>query len=194
MTRLLIDGVAFQQGGPTAALWRDLLPRLAGRRDLTLLLLDRGGLPVAGGAQAIPFPAFRGQAAADSALIHQLCEQFRVDVFTTTGSTSPLATPMVLLVTDAAASEADPEAEAAATFAQHYVCTSAAAREALLRRYPEVPAAQIALAADGSATAVADALAHAAVATAEQARTGRYRAFFTEWQRLRTVQAAVDCV
>ena len=193
MIRILVDGVALQRGVAYAPHWPVIIARLAQKPALRLLLMDRGGGPTLDSATALPFPAHTGrEGAADSLLIQQLCDEFAIDVFVSTGSTSPVTAPSVLLVhSPELLDAADPEAQACLTFAQRYVCTSRSLLSRLRTRCPEVPASHVAVCSD-DAEAIAAGLEAAAHALCAEAQGGAYDRFFREWKRVREIQAAVD--
>lgn len=192
--RLLIDGIAFQRSGVAAADWRPVLEKLAQHRDVAITLLDRGGAPIIDGIAKIPFPSHRGREhAADALLLQQLCDLTRTDVFTTTGATTPLDTPMALLLPAGAHGfdAGDIEAEATVHFAQHYVCMDAAVARALDALCPGVPKENVALATPDPQS-LAAALAVACRRAADEAANGLYAAFFVRWRRLREIQNEID--
>lgn len=149
MTRLLIDGIFFQLNNTgIARVWQSIIPDLARSPGLDVMLLDRGRSPCIDGVTTIPFPSYRpSDRAADSRLIQQICDQFEVDLFTSTYYTTPTRTPMVLVVYDMIPEllEFDMrhrdwmEKETAIAFAQRYVCISNNTRDDLLSYYPEIP-------------------------------------------------------
>ena len=199
MIRVLVDGIAFQPGQPCPALpWRDVLQSLAGRADLQLQMLDRGGAPSLERVQLLPFPAYlKRDCAADSILIQQMAELFRVDVFVSTGWTTPLATPAVLVVAETERPQGQDhgrqalDRETALAFAQHYVCSGAQARATLRAAFPEIPEAAVRV-AEPTAEALSETLATSIDVLHREQGLGRYKAFFAEWRRLRAVQASVD--
>ena len=103
MTRLLVDGVFFQINTTgIARVWRSILEILAASGRFEIYFLDRGHAPEIKGMQYIPFPkkTLFAHCAADSFLIQKVCDLYRIDVFTSTYYTSPISTPMVLMVYD----------------------------------------------------------------------------------------------
>jgi glycosyltransferase involved in cell wall biosynthesis len=98
--RLLIDGVFFQLNDTgIARLWRTVLPKLA--PHLSIILLDRGNSPEIEGVSVVPFPSHTMEnTAAESVLIQKFCSHYKADVFTSTYYSTPLATPMFLLIYD----------------------------------------------------------------------------------------------
>jgi glycosyltransferase involved in cell wall biosynthesis len=147
--RLLIDGVFFQlaQTG-IARVWRSLLPRLVARPGLDLFILDRGGVPAVEGATVVPFPSFHHRYTADdSVMLQKICDHYCIDVFTSTYYTSPLQTPMLLLVYDMIpellgfdlTQRVWMEKELSIAFARRFICISESTRADLLALYPEIP-------------------------------------------------------
>lgn len=197
MIRLLVDGVAFQKRQP-APPWTGTLAHLARRADLSLLLLDRGHAPAIDGVRRLPFPAYLDrEGPADSALIQQICDLHAVDVFASTGVTTPLATPTVLPLIEPAFSTDDGaaltgEAEAALAFAQAYVCATTEIAAEVQAMFPQAPADHLYVAATADPEKLAGQLAAAAACIQAESATGRYALFFSRWRHLRAVQASVD--
>ena len=146
--KLLVDGVFFQlaQSG-IARLWRSILPALAVRDDLDVMILDRGGLPPLAGVTRIPFPAYKDlYTADDSELIQRICDFYAIDVFTSTYYTTPLTTPMFVVVYDMIPEIFDFDLEhrhwqekaIAITYARRHLCISRSTRDDLLARYPSL--------------------------------------------------------
>jgi len=100
--KLLVDGVFFQLASSgIARVWQSVLPALAAIEGLDVLVLDRGGMPALAGVTRIPFPTYKDlYTADDSELIQRICDFYTVDVFTSTYYTTPLSTPMFLVVYD----------------------------------------------------------------------------------------------
>lgn len=111
-------------------------------------MLDRGNAPVIEGITLIPFPSRKlaEQSADDSLLIQRVCDHFAVDVFTSTYYTSPVSTPMLLMVYDMI-----PELfgfdltqrpwldkALAISFSRRQICISHNTRSDLLSFYPEI--------------------------------------------------------
>jgi len=147
--KLLVDGVFFQLNSTgIARVWRSLLPYVAMRGDFEVILLDRGNAPVLAGVTLIPFPSRKlaEQSADDSILIQRVCDHYGIDVFTSTYYTTPVCTPMLLMVYDMI-----PELfsfdlslrpwmdkELAISFARRHLCISHNTRTDLLSLYPEI--------------------------------------------------------
>lgn len=148
MMRLVVDGVFFQLNSTgIARVWETILALLSPREDLEIFMLDRGGAPAIDGVTNIPFPSYKGaSSAADSALIQKMCDHLGADVFTSTYYTTPLTTPMVLMVYDMIPEIFDfdlsprfwMEKETAISYAQRYLCISHSTRADLLKFYPEI--------------------------------------------------------
>src|SRR6202008_600001 len=84
-----------------ARVWQSVLPWLAADPRFEVFFLDRGNAPAVPGMHCIPFPGYRAtDCPADSALIQRICTHYRIDVFPSTYYTTPLATPMLLMVYD----------------------------------------------------------------------------------------------
>ena len=129
-----------------------MLPHLVGCENFDVYMLDRGHAPLIEGVKYIPFPtnAF-SQCADDSILIQQVCDQYDIDVFTSTYYTTPLSTPMLLIVHDMIpelfrfdlTQRAWMEKDTAICFAQRYMCISENTRNDLLSFYPEIAPTKI---------------------------------------------------
>ena len=193
MIRALVDCVAFQQGTSVRELWQPVIAWLAKQLSLEILLLDRGRAPAIAGVTVLPFPAHLGNfGAADSLLVQRFCDRFSVDVFISTGSTSPVTTPSALFVpsSEIIFSES-PEDQASLSYAQRYLCHSREVLASLLAEFPETPASH-AVVCSGDPRTIALELESAARALSAEARSGAYEAFFADWKRIREIQAAVE--
>ncbi|MDN5934780.1 MAG: glycosyltransferase family 4 protein [Nitrosospira sp.] len=147
--RLLIDGVFFQLNNTgIARVWRSIVPTVAARNGMEVLLLDRGGTPAIDGVERVPFPSYEmgKYTAADSLLIQQICEYRNIDVFTSTYYSTPVSVPMVLMLYDmipelfqAPRNRPWTEKDVAINYAQRFVCISQNTRRDLLAIYPEIP-------------------------------------------------------
>lgn len=156
MIRLLVDGVFFQMNNTgIARVWHSILNLIAKTDGIEIFFLDRGRAPLIGGIEYIPFPTHREtNTAADSLLIQKVCDHYKIDVFTSTYYTTPVATPMVLLVYDMIPElfgfdlnhRAWMEKSAAICYAQSYLCISHNTRSDLLAFYPEIPSERAAVA------------------------------------------------
>ena len=162
--KLLVDGVFFQlaQSG-IARVWSALLPRLAGNRDLDIVLLDRGNAPNLEGTRRIAFPAYNGKStAANSFLIEQIGMDFGADVFISTYYTTPVTIPSVLLIYDMIpelfgfdmSNRIWQEKEVAIAYARRFVCISKNTQADFLRLHPEIPADRTAVAHCGVDTQI----------------------------------------
>lgn len=146
--RIVVDGVFFQLAASgIARVWRSLLSIWAQQARFEIFLLDRGNCPRIDGITRIPFPRYHAaQAAADSALIQRMCDHVAADGFVSTYYTSPLTTPMALMVYDMIPEIFDfdmrikewREKEIAIAYAQAYVCISNSTRNDLRKFYPEI--------------------------------------------------------
>lgn len=187
MTRLLVDGVFFQMTNTgIARVWASVLGLLAADSRFEVFLLDRGNAPEIPGVRYLPFPAYQFQyCPADSALVQRICDHYRIDVFTSTYYTTPLRTPMLLMVYDMIPELFDfdmslrgwSEKATAISYAQEYLCISHNTRRDLLALYPEIPGERVAVAHCGVDDAVFHPRDDAAVA-AFRARYGLERPYF----------------
>lgn len=187
MLRIVVDGVFFQLASTgIARVWDTILRQLAQAPDLEILLLDRGGAPEIAGITRLPFPRYHAvEAAADSALVQKVCDHFGADAFTSTYYTTPLSTPMVLMVYDMIPElfgfdmriKDWMEKETAIAFAQRYLCISHSTRQDLLKLYPEISPDLAEVAHCGVDTA-AFAPRDAAAVAAFRARYGLERPYF----------------
>ena len=145
--KLVVDGVFFQLTySGIARLWSSILPRLALRPDLAIVLLDRGNCPPFEGIERVEFPSYKlyANTAADSFLIEKYCRELRADVFSSTYYTTPLSTPSVLIVYDMIPEVLGfnlhdrcwQEKELAISFASYYACISGNTESDLNRLYP----------------------------------------------------------
>lgn len=152
--RLVMDGVGFQLAlRQTQRIWCAIIPLLAGCEDVEILLLDRGNAPAFDAVERIPFPSYHTEHhnAADSLLLQQVCDQFEADVFVSTGYTTPVSTPMALLVQhmtpELLGHGGDrriwKEKEVAISYAQHYLCASDSTRRDLMAIYPDIEPARV---------------------------------------------------
>lgn len=149
MTRLLVDGVFFQMTNTgIARVWASILELMARDPRFELFLLDRGDAPSIEGITAIPFPSYRFQyCVADSEMIQNLCDLHEIDVFTSTYYTTPMRTPMVLMVYDMIpelfgfdmSARGWLEKTTAIAYAHHYLCISENTRRDLIAIHPEIP-------------------------------------------------------
>lgn len=145
--KLVVDGVFFQLAlTGIARVWSAILPKLAQRPDLEIILLDRGRAPRFDGIEVVKFPSYSmaSNAAADSLLIERFCRDLGADVFTSTYYTTPVTLPSVLMVYDMIPeilnfSDTERiwlEKQIAVSFASHYVCISNRTLSDLVRFYP----------------------------------------------------------
>jgi glycosyltransferase involved in cell wall biosynthesis len=146
---LVIDGVFFQltQSG-IARVWRAVLPLLAAKLDMPVVLLDRGG--ISGdipGVEVVPFPTYKSKFTPhDSALLERVCRHYGAELFISTYYTTPLRTPSLLLVYDMIPERLHfdltardwREKEIAIAHARRHLCISSNTRKDLLEFYPEL--------------------------------------------------------
>ncbi|KQS46248.1 MULTISPECIES: glycosyltransferase family 4 protein [unclassified Sphingomonas] len=152
--KLLVDGVFFQLASSgIARVWQAVLPALAAIDGLDVLVLDRGGMPTLEGVTRIPFPTYKDlYTADDSELIQRICDFYAIDVFTSTYYTTPLSTPMVLVVYDMIPElfEFDlkhrhwQEKAVAIAYARRHIAISRSTREDLLTCYPTLDQVDVA--------------------------------------------------
>jgi len=151
VTRLLVDGVFFQlENTGIARVWRMLLSSLSGLNDLEIMLLDRGNAPRIDGVEYVTFREYNEAAgtADDSIEIQKVCDRLNIDVFSSTYYTTPLHTPMLLVVYDMIPElftyelrhRPWMEKQMAISYAQRFLCISEKTRSDLLSIYPEIPA------------------------------------------------------
>jgi len=146
--RIVVDGVFFQLNNTgIARVWESVLRILVKRKDLEIFFLDRGGAPQIEGMTNISFPTWLvGPAPADSMMLQRVCDALRADVFTSSYYTTPLTTPMVLMVYDMIPELFDfdmrirgwMEKDTTIAYAQRYLCISESTRRDLLHFYPEI--------------------------------------------------------
>ena len=144
--RLLIDGVFFQLAeSGIGRVWRSILPILAAKPDLEVFVLDRGGVPAIEGAMRIPFPTYKDfYTADDSMLIQRVCDAWGIDAFTSTYYTTPLTTPMFLVVYDMIPEVYGfdlthrhwQEKSLAVSYARRHICISQCTSDDLRRHHP----------------------------------------------------------
>ncbi|TYP93264.1 MULTISPECIES: glycosyltransferase family 4 protein, partial [Nitrosomonas] len=149
MIKLLVDGVFFQlSNSGIARVWRSVLELLVADGRFQIYFLDRGKAPSISGIEYIPFPSYLAtNCPADSQLIQDICDFYQIDVFSSTYYTTPISTPMVLMVHDMIPelfnfdlSHTDwMEKMTAICYAQRYLCVSENTRNDLLAIYPEIP-------------------------------------------------------
>lgn len=147
--KILVDGVFFQLNNTgIARVWEAVIKLLAKNAAHDIHFLDRGNAPQFDNVTYIPFPAFWGKdGPADSFLIQDICDEFSIDVFTSSYYTTPISTPMVLMVYDMIpeifnfdmSHRVWMEKVAAINYAQHYLCISECTRRDLMSLYPEIP-------------------------------------------------------
>lgn len=156
MTRILVDGVFFQLNDTgIARVWRSLLTLLAAQNRFELFMLDRGNAPEIEGVERIAFQRYLNfQCPADSSEIQVVCDKYHIDAFTSTYYTTPLKTPMLLMVYDMIPEvlgyDLNPrpwmEKAIAINYALRYLCISHCTCHDLLAIYPEIPESQTSVA------------------------------------------------
>jgi hypothetical protein len=218
MIRLVVDCIGFPDSSPVdIECWQPLLNALGASGDVELILLDRGNKPQIHGAWAVPFPEYSVTAAPqDSLLIQKICDAFAADVFISTGMTSPVGTPTVLVANDSMvrslARDSDErirlETETAIAFALGYVCTGPGTSDLIASMQPEVPRERILTILPPSAIedhteivgscaqsinrgvrGVPSSLIWLLEALADDRRAGAFQNFFSEWRWTRIAEA-----
>jgi glycosyltransferase involved in cell wall biosynthesis len=164
MINLLVDGVFFQLNSTgIARVWRSLIEILVRDGRFRIYLLDRGKAPTIEGVECIPFPSFIvTHCPADSQLIQNICDAYDIDVFTSSYYTTPMTTPMLLMVYDMIPELFDfdmtqrmwMEKQTAISYAQRYLCISENTRRDLQAMYPEIPPSHVSMAHCGVDTSV----------------------------------------
>lgn len=178
--KLLLDGIVFQaRSDPTDDLvrartfWSGLIRALVQILDLQIVVLDRGGMAAFDDVEAIPFPSHDGRYnAADSELLQKVADLIGAEVFMSTGWTTPLRLPSLLILGQTEADET-PGAERA--------MAEAFSRQRLLLNLSDQ-------AVDVMARAVHDHLA----AILACRTTGLYEDFFDRWSSLRLLHVSVE--
>jgi hypothetical protein len=210
--KLVVDGVIFQRGATgIARMWSEILTELKRYADLGLVLLDRGNGPSFDGIERIEFPSYKwnSNTASDSLLLERICREIGAEIFSSTFHTTPMTIPSVLVLYDATPDVLDfelsprqnQERQIAINFASYYACVSERARAELGLHYRgaferSVVAARGAERAAQSSSRDWEGMADCLYqlfrrAHAENASAARQE-FVREWERLRTIQAAVD--
>lgn len=185
--KILVDGVFFQLNNTgIARVWRSILELMVLSQRFEILMLDRGNAPHIEGVTYIPFPDYLcAHCPADSQLIQEICDLHRVDVFTSTYYTSPIKTPMLLMVYDMIpelfgfdmSHRVWMEKTMSIAYAQRYLCISHNTRGDLLAMYPEIPPGHASVAHCGVDTAVFHERDPASIAAFRQAH-GLDRPYF----------------
>jgi len=162
--KILVDGVFFQLNNTgIARVWRSVIELMVQSQRFEILMLDRGNAPHIDGVVYIPFPDYLcAHCPADSQLIQDICDLHRVDVFTSTYYTTPIRTPMLLMVYDMIpelfgfdmSHRVWMEKTMSIAYAQRYLCISHNTRDDLLAMYPEIPPSHVSVAHCGVDTAI----------------------------------------
>lgn len=156
MINLLVDGVFFQlNNSGIARVWLSILKKIVHDTRFKIYMLDRGNCISIPGICYIPFPSYTcTYCPADSYLIQDICNTLHIDVFTSTYYTTPICTPMLLMVYDMIPELFDfdmspriwMEKSVSICYAQRYLCISENTRNDLLAIYPEIPSSHITMA------------------------------------------------
>ena len=156
---LVVDGVFFQRSqSGIARVWASVLPILARRSDLSVTLLNRGNAPKIEGVSQFDFPSWSARFTADdSLLIERICKHLGADVFTSTYFTTPVSTPMFLLLHDMIPElfgfelndKEWMEKQLAITYARDIICVSNNTRRDLSYFYPSIPDESVQVAYNG---------------------------------------------
>lgn len=167
-------------------MWESVIKLLVKRSDCTVYFLDRGNAPIIDKVQYVPFPTFWAKdGPADSFLIQNVCDELDIDVFTSSYYTTPINTPMVLMVYDMIPElfnfDMSPriwmEKGTAIHYAQQYLCISENTRKDLLSLYPEIPPSCVKMAYCGVDRAVFRPLSQQAI-DAFRREHGLHRPYF----------------
>lgn len=154
--KILVDGVFFQLNNTgIARLWRSILEIMVIDKEFEVYFLDRGNAPLFDNVNYINFPSYDGEhAALDSFEIQKVCDQFGIDIFTSSYYTTPISTPMILFVYDMIpelfsfdiSHRMWREKMAAICYADKFVCISDSTKNDLLNFYPELKPQDISIA------------------------------------------------
>jgi len=155
--RILVDGVFFQHKATgICRVWESILKILVQDRNIEIFFLDRGNAPLIKGITYIPFQDYNFSfCCQDSSLIQKVCDCFRIDIFTSTFFTTPLTTPMLLMVYDMIPEVFNfdtlnqrgwTEKEIAIAFAKKFLCISYSTANDLSGFYPEISETDISVA------------------------------------------------
>lgn len=146
---LIIDGVFLQQENRESdRLWRALIPLLARKLDMPIVLLDRGSRSEQiTGVEVVPFPTYKPKFSPhDSALLQRICTHYGAHAFLSTHFTTPLQTPSVMIVRDMNSEKTtvdrqtreQQEKQTAISHARRHICTSRSTQADLLAIYAEL--------------------------------------------------------
>ena len=205
--RVLVDDEAATPHGLASVPWHEASPWLGRHAELQACWLRRGAQPRTSGLRTIPFPAHqRMGCAADSLLLQQLCDQLGIDLFISSGPTTPVCTPSICLVDETSLSACE-EAQASGRhhdlawrFACRLLCATDAVGQRLLRSQPDLQPRKVVVATlnwqvDAATTwgpALCDDVARLGRQVQCEMQAGLWQPFFAEWTRLRRLQLAVD--
>jgi hypothetical protein len=199
--RVLVDDEAAALKGWQPARWHEASPGLARHADLQVWWLDRGTRARASGLRTIPYPRHQHPGcAADSLLLQQLCDQLGIDLFIAAGSLTPVSTPAVCLVDEAALAMPAQHHDLAWRFAARLLCADDAVRGRLLAARLDLnPQRAVAAALNWQVDAASvwgpalcDDVASLGRQVQREVQAGLWQPFFAEWTRLRRLQLAVD--
>jgi glycosyltransferase involved in cell wall biosynthesis len=102
--KIIVDGVFFQlYNTGIARVWESLLREwLKTQTGKNILLLDRAGTaPIIPGIRTRKIPAFDvNNLAVDRQMLQQICDEENADIFTSTYYTTPISTPLTLVIYD----------------------------------------------------------------------------------------------
>lgn len=145
---LVIDGVFFSLADSgIARVWRSVLPHLLSAPNLNITILDRGNAPRLSGLKRLPFPVYKDlYNPDDSILIQKACDYLKADVFTSTYHTTPLTTPMFLLIHDMIPELFNfdlkdrhwQEKAIAVSYARRFIAVSQSTKKDLAKFYPDI--------------------------------------------------------
>jgi len=149
MIKILIDGVFFQLNNTgIARVWQTLLSEIARTKKFCIYFLDRGNAPVIDNIYYIKFPKYHTyNPEIDSLMIQKVCEDFKINVFSSTYYTTPTKTSSLLTVYDMIPEVLNYnlsnsiwiEKQKAIAYAHKYICISNNTKKDLTRFHPEIP-------------------------------------------------------
>ena len=216
---ILIDAVILQYAAPSSAdaiACRAMLEQSVtevSQSGVAVTVLDRGGGPHIDGTQVIAFPSFRNATpAADAFLTQRLCDRLNIDIFVSTGFTTPISTPTLQLLLGedldlleasrgGAASRLD--FDVAVAFSTYLICSTAAMETACRKRFPGLADARIPVSPDEGLPASDGHRGHTGSIASQIVALGgqtlaqgsgvlREPEFLQRWRRVREIQAAIE--
>ena len=147
-TKILIDCIFFQHANSgIARVWNEIIKRLSRSNKVSIFILERGGSPFYENITYIPFPSYNfSNCPADSYLIEEICKLYEIDVFSSTYNTTPIETPIVLIIHDMIPELMSfnlneigwLEKEISINIANQIICVSENTKNDLIRFYPYV--------------------------------------------------------